>query len=99
LVGPAAGRSVAYISIVSTQLAQTVDLGQAEGRLTTPVLGAVGASLAVLTATFTVPPVRSFLALSSPTVPGLLIAGGASGLAVALGRFLPIGRPIAAQAK
>jgi magnesium-transporting ATPase (P-type) len=97
-VGPAAGRSVAYISIVSTQLAQTLDLGHAEGRLTPPVLGAVAGSLAVVGATITVPPVRSFLALSSPTVPGLLIAGGASALAVALGRSLPIGRSIAGHA-
>jgi magnesium-transporting ATPase (P-type) len=97
-VGPAAGRSVAYITIVSTQLAQTVDLGQAEGRLTPSVLGAVAGSLAVVAATLTVPPLRSFLALSSPSFPGLLIAGGASALAVALGRSLPIGRPTAAQA-
>ena len=48
LVGPAAGSSVAYISIVTSQLAQTVDLGQAEGRLNSSVLGAVGGSLAVL---------------------------------------------------
>jgi magnesium-transporting ATPase (P-type) len=98
VAGPAAGRSVAYISIVSTQLAQTLDLGRAEGRLTPPVLGAVAGSLAVVAATLTVPPVRRFLALSSPTFPGLLIAGGASGLAVAFGRLPPIGRPSAAHA-
>jgi magnesium-transporting ATPase (P-type) len=98
VAGLAAGRSVAYISIVSTQLAQTLDLGQAEGRLTPSVLGAVAGSLAVVAATLTMPPVRRFLALSSPTLPGLLIAGGASGLAVALGRLLPIGRPGAAHA-
>jgi Cation transporting ATPase, C-terminus/haloacid dehalogenase-like hydrolase len=45
---PAAGSSVAYLSIVATQLAQTIDLGQAEGRLTVPVLAAVGGSLAVV---------------------------------------------------
>src|SRR5689334_11078819 len=38
LVGPAAGGTVAYTSIVSSQLAQTIDLGQAEGRLNSSVL-------------------------------------------------------------
>jgi calcium-translocating P-type ATPase len=91
-VSPAAGRSVAYVSIVTTQLAQTVDLGQAEGRLTGSVLGAVVGSLAVVGITLVVPSVRSFLGLASPTVPGLLIAGGASMVAVAVGRALPIER-------
>ena len=87
-ISPAAGRSVAYISIVTTQLAQTVDLGRAEGRLTGSVLGAVAASLAVIGMTLTVPVLRNFLGLASPTVPGLLISGGASVLAVAVGRVL-----------
>jgi magnesium-transporting ATPase (P-type) len=91
-VSPAAGRSVAYVSIVTTQLAQTVDLGQADGRLTGSVLAAVAGSLAVVGITFVVPSVRSFLGLAPPTVPGLLIAGGASMLAVAVGRALPLGR-------
>jgi calcium-translocating P-type ATPase len=92
VAGPAAGQCVAYISLVTTQLAQTVDLGQAEGGLTGSVLGAVAGSLAVVAATVTVPGARSFLALTPPTGAGLLIAGGASALAVALGRALPFGR-------
>jgi cation-transporting P-type ATPase I len=92
IVGPAAGRSVAYVSIVTTQLAQTVDLGQAEGRLTGSVLGAVGGSLAVVAATLAIPGLRGFLALSPPTLPGVLIAGGASLLAVLLGRIVPVER-------
>jgi magnesium-transporting ATPase (P-type) len=98
LVGPAAGRSVAYISIVTTQLAQTVDLGQAEGRLTGSVLGAVTGSLGVVAITLAVPGPRSFLALSPPTAAGLLLAGGASAAAVALGRVLPIARSAAGAA-
>lgn len=47
-ISATAGRTVAYVSIVTTPLAQTVDLGQAEGRLTGFVLGAVGGSLAVV---------------------------------------------------
>jgi calcium-translocating P-type ATPase len=91
VVGPAAGRTVAYISIVTAQLAQTIDLGQAEGRLTSSVLGAVGGSLAAVAATVLVPPVRTFLGLSSPSMRGVAIAGGASGLAVVLGRVVPVG--------
>jgi cation-transporting P-type ATPase I len=95
-ITPAAGRSVAYISIVTTQLAQTVDLGQAEGRLTGSVLAAVGGSLAVVGATLAVPAARTFLALSAPTLPGVLIAGGASLLAVLLGRVVPVERWLSA---
>ena len=91
-VGNAAGRSVAYVSIVTTQLAQTVDLGQAEGHLTGSVLGAVGGSLAVVATTLAVHGLRDFLGLAPPTMTGLLIAGGASLLAVVLGRFLPVER-------
>jgi magnesium-transporting ATPase (P-type) len=90
VIGTAAGASVAYLSIVATQLAQTVDLGQAEGRLTASVLAAVAGSLAVVGATLTVPGVRDFLALAPIPLPGLVIAGGASALAVALGRTLPV---------
>ena len=95
LVGPAAGSSVAYITIVTSQLAQTVDLGQAEGRLNSSVLGAVGGSLAVLGATIVVPPLRTFLGLSSPSIAGVAIAGGASALAVVLGRSVPLGSSLA----
>jgi magnesium-transporting ATPase (P-type) len=94
-LSPAAGGSVGYASIVTTQLAQTIDVGQAEGRLTGPVLGAVGGSLAVLALTLSVPSLRNFLGLAPPTVPGLLITGGASVLAVALGRALPVERWVA----
>ena len=41
-------RSVAFASIVSTQLAQTLDVGWAEGTLTRSVFGAVVGSAAVL---------------------------------------------------
>jgi cation-transporting P-type ATPase I len=93
LVGPAAGGTVAYISIVSSQLAQTVDLGQAEGRLNSSVLVAVGGSVAVLASTIALPPLRTFLGLASPSIAGVGIATAASGLAVVLGRAVPIGSP------
>ncbi|HEY3947283.1 MAG TPA: HAD-IC family P-type ATPase [Solirubrobacteraceae bacterium] len=95
LVGPAAASSVAYITIVTSQLAQTVDLGQAKGQLHSSVLGAVGGSVAVLAATVVLPPLRTFLGLSSPSIAGLAIAGGASALAVVLGRSVPLGSSVA----
>jgi cation-transporting ATPase I len=85
-----AAGSVAYMSIVTTQLAQTVDLGWAEGRLTPQVLAAAGGSLAALAATFALPPVRMFLGLAPPTVGGAMLVAAASGAAVVLARKLPI---------
>lgn len=89
MLGPAPAQTVAYISIVSSQLAQTLDLGQADGRLTSSVVAAAGGSLAALAGTVTLPPLRAFLGLAPPRVPGLVIAAGASGIAVGLGRVLP----------
>jgi magnesium-transporting ATPase (P-type) len=90
--GPAQARAVAYLSIVTTQLAQTVDLGRSEGRLTPGVIGAVAASLAVVAATVSVPWLRSFLALAAPAPTGLALVGAASLAAVLLGRGLPVER-------
>jgi magnesium-transporting ATPase (P-type) len=98
-INPAVGRSVAYLSIVTTQLAQTVDLGQAEGGLTGPVLGAAGGSLGVVAATLAVPGLRDFLGLAQLTLPGVLIAAGASLLAVLLGRALPVERWLVPRAE
>jgi calcium-translocating P-type ATPase len=90
--GPAQARTVAYLSIVTTQLAQTVDLGRSEGRLTPGVIGAVAVSLAVVAATVSVPWLRSFLALPAAAPPGLALVGAASVAAVLLGRGLPVER-------
>lgn len=91
-ITPAARRNVAYVSLVVTQLTQTIGLDHAEGHLTGSVLAAVGGSLAVVGATLAIPAVRSFLALSPPTPPGVLIARGAWLLAVLLGRVIPVER-------
>jgi hypothetical protein len=81
-------RSVAYASIISTQLAQTLDAGRAEGRLTRPVVGAVAGSAAMLAATLAVPPLRNFLNLAVPGPSGWILTGAASLLAVLLNRAL-----------
>jgi cation-transporting ATPase I len=84
-------RTVAYISIVTTQLAQTIDLGRSEGQLTPGVLAAVAVSLAAVGATVAVPGLRSFFALVAPSPTTLVLAGAASGAAVLVGRALPEG--------
>ncbi len=81
-------RSVAYTSVIVTQLAQTLDAGRAEGGLTRPVLAAVGGSLGVLAVTLTVPPLRNFLSLAMSTPFGWVLIGGGAVLAVVMSRVL-----------
>ncbi len=79
-------RSVAYGSIIATQLAQTLDAGRAEGTLTRSVGLAVTGSAAVLLATFTIPPLRTFLSLVMPTPVGWVLIGSAALTAVGMSR-------------
>jgi cation-transporting P-type ATPase I len=85
--GPTAS-AVAFITVVSAQLAQTVELGRTEGRLTGSVTAAVGGSAAVLGASVLFPPLRAFLGVGNPGLVGLLYVGGSMGAAVALSRSL-----------
>jgi cation-transporting ATPase I len=81
-------RSVAFASIVGTQLAQTLDAGRSEGTLTRPVLGAVGGSVGVMLAAFTIPPLRNLLQLVVPSPLGWVLIGSGTLLAVVLHRLL-----------
>jgi calcium-translocating P-type ATPase len=81
-------RAVAFTSIVVTQLAQTLMAGRAEGHLTRPVLGAVGGSLGVLLAAFSIPPLRRFLSLVIPPPAAWLLVGGSALAALLLNRLL-----------
>jgi magnesium-transporting ATPase (P-type) len=70
-------RSVAFATVVGTQLAQTLELGRADGTLAAPVVGAVGLSAAALLAAFALPAGRSILQLVIPSPAGaMLILGG-----------------------
>jgi magnesium-transporting ATPase (P-type) len=92
--GLAEARSVAFASIVTTQLAQTLDVGRAEGTLTRSVFGAVAGSAAVLVATLTLPPLQGFLALATPGPFGWALIGAASLAAILVGRGLStVGAP------
>ncbi|GAC1647554.1 MAG: hypothetical protein NVS4B8_20310 [Herpetosiphon sp.] len=81
-------RSVAFASIVATQLAQTVDAGRTEGGLSRAVFGAVAASAALMGAAFIAAPARSFLGLVMPGPVAWLLVAGATVIAVPFGRVL-----------
>ncbi len=90
-------RTVAFASIVATQLAQTLKAGWVEGGLTPPVFGAVAASSGFLIAAITVPTLRSLLTLTIPTPLSLgLIGAGAVAAAIAGGSSSgsPTGRAV-----
>lgn len=76
-------RSVAFAGIVTTQLAQTLQAGRAEGSVARPVLAAVGGSAAVLLGSLVFPPLAGFLGLVAPTPLGWLLIAGST-LAAAL---------------
>ncbi|HZB83093.1 MAG TPA: cation-transporting P-type ATPase, partial [Rubrobacteraceae bacterium] len=84
---PTAG-SVAFASVVVTQLAQTLALGRNVEGFSRSVLGAVAGSTGLLVAAFTVAPLRVFLNLSPPTLLGWILIGGAAAAAVPLNRLL-----------
>ena len=74
---PARRRAVAFTTIVGGQLAQTLDLGRAEGRLSPEVMGAVAASAAFVAAVQALPPFQQFFGLALPTPFGLTLCAGA----------------------
>ncbi len=99
---------VAFGSIIVTQLAQTLQSGDPDERLSQPVLAAVGGSGVVLAAALTLPPLRTFLALPAATPQTLLLIAATAPGALLLARALPArngsaldqhpGRDIAVQA-
>ena len=82
-------RTVAFASIVFTQLAQTLDAGRADGGLSRSVLGAVAGSTGLLIVALTVRPLRTFLGLATPTSLGAVLVAAGALVAVLLGRMSP----------
>ena len=80
--------TVAFASIVGTQLAQTLDAGRLDGRLSRSVTGAVGGTTALLAAAVTLPPLQRFFGLAPPSLRALALICAAAGGAVGLGRTL-----------
>ena len=83
-------RTVAFASIITTQLAQTLDVGRAESGLSRSVLGAVIGSTGLLVATLAVRPLRDFLMLAMPGPLGLGLVGAATLAALLLSRGLAL---------
>jgi calcium-translocating P-type ATPase len=88
LLGGPEAQSVAFASIVVTQLAQTLDASWADGRPSNSVLGAVAGSAGILAASLTVRPLRDFLGLTALTAPGVALTGGGGLAAVLLARSM-----------
>jgi magnesium-transporting ATPase (P-type) len=80
--------SVAFTSVVATQLAQTLEVGHVEGTLSPQVVGAVGGSLAVLGTTVLFPPLRNLLGLQTPSPLAWGTIGTAAGSAVLLSKAI-----------
>jgi magnesium-transporting ATPase (P-type) len=80
--------SVAFTSVVATQLAQTLEVGRVEGTLSPQVLGAVAGSLGVLLSTVTIPPLRNVLGLQTPSLFGWSAITAASASAVVISRAI-----------
>jgi hypothetical protein len=89
--GPLPAGAVGFASVITTQLAQTLDAGRVQGFLSPTVVGAVGGSLALLAATYALPPVRSMFGLTLPTMAGWGYVGTASAGAVFLSRLIATG--------
>ena len=83
------GSAIAFGSIVCTQLAQTVQAGLRDGRLSPPVIGAIAGSGGVTALSFAVPPLRRCLGLPVPTPGSLALIAITGPVAALLGGTLP----------
>jgi magnesium-transporting ATPase (P-type) len=81
-------KTVAFASIVTTQLAQTLDLGRLDGGVSGSVAGAVAGTTGLLALTVAFPPLRGFFALSAPSARAIALIAGASATAAAMGRTM-----------
>jgi hypothetical protein len=84
----ARARAVAFVSVVTGQLTQTLDLGRVEGKLSGEVRGAVAGSAAFVAAAVAFPPLQRFLGLALPTPPGLILCAAAALASLYLSRVL-----------
>lgn len=83
--------SIAFASIVTTQLAQTLDAARTPNGMNRPMVGAVGGSVGLLGAAVALPPLRDFLGLTLPTPFGWALVGASTLASLALHRvFAPL---------
>lgn len=86
----AEARTLAFGTIISTQLAQTLAVGRSEEGLTSSVLRAVAGSSALLLALLLVPPLRNFFRLVTPGPLGWTLIGGCALGSVVFNRILAL---------
>jgi cation-transporting ATPase I len=86
--GFAPASSVAFASIIATQLAQTLDAARSRDGINLAVAGAVFGSAGILGATYTVPPLRRFFGLTLPSPLGWTLIGASTLASVGLSRVL-----------
>jgi cation-transporting P-type ATPase I len=87
-LGPVQGRSVAFASVIATQLAQTFDAVWTNQEMSKPMVVAMAGSALFLATSITVPFLQVFLGLSPLSLTGWLLAGVAAIAAVPLSRLL-----------
>jgi magnesium-transporting ATPase (P-type) len=85
---PLEAGSVAFTSVVATQLAQTLEVGRVEGTLSRQVVGAVAGSFTLLFGTVTLPPLRNLLGLQTPSPLGWSAIAVSAGSAVLISRAI-----------
>jgi magnesium-transporting ATPase (P-type) len=90
IAGPVEARAVTFVTVICTQLAQTLDVGSSQGMLSPSVLAAVGGSAGTLGVAVGVPPVANVLGVIAPTAQGWATAGISSAAAVVLSRSIGI---------
>jgi cation-transporting ATPase I len=89
LAGPQAVGPVAFLSVMGTQLAQTLAMARGDDRPDRAIVAASGASVAALALGVALPPTRAFLGLGGLTPLQVGLALGASAAAPAVVRALP----------
>jgi hypothetical protein len=92
LRGPQAVGPVAFLSVMGTQLAQTVAMARTDGRPDPAILASVAASVGALGLGAALPATRTFLGLGGLGASDAALALGASLTAPVLVRALPAGR-------
>jgi len=85
----AQANTIAFASIVGNQLAQTLEAGQYENRLSKPVLHAVVGSTAMLGSVLLIGPLRTALGLTLPNLLSCGLIGTSAITAAALSRAIP----------
>jgi hypothetical protein len=90
--GPIEAGAVAFASLIGTQLAQSLEVGQAQGLRSRHVVATVAGTLAALGLGFGVTPIRELFGLVLPSALGWGTVAASSVAAAAISRGLVVAR-------